>query len=222
VAKPTVVLFDIDGTLISCGGAGRRSIRAALEGSGIDVAHSDFEFGGMTDRAIARRVMETAGREVRPEDVDQLLELYLERLEDEVAASPGYRVLPGVQQVLDSLHERHLAVGLGTGNVERGARIKLRRAALDTRFEFGGFGCDDEDRAALLETGARRGAARLGVDRAHVRIVVVGDTPKDVLAAHAIGAECIAVATGSFDVTALHACSPKRVLADLSEGLPLS
>jgi phosphoglycolate phosphatase-like HAD superfamily hydrolase len=111
----------------------------------------------------------------------------------------------------------HAAVGLGTGNVREGARIKLSRAGLFERFSFGGFGCDAEDRAELLRIGAQRGAAQLSLPLSDCRVVVIGDTPKDIAAANAIGAECIAVGTGSFDVHALRSHGPRYVFAHLLE-----
>jgi phosphoglycolate phosphatase-like HAD superfamily hydrolase len=127
-------------------------------------------------------------------------------------------VLPGVLELLDALEgSRGVALGLGTGNIEAGARIKLTPARLSERFAFGGFGCDAEDRAELLEAGARRGAAALGAARARCRVVIIGDTPLDVAAAHAIGAECLAVATGNFDVDALQGA--ERVVERLDVSL---
>lgn len=217
--RATIILFDVDGTLIDCGGAGRRAIEAAFRevcGRG-DVC--DFPFGGGTDRAIARRGLANAG--VTPDEarIDAVLASYLRHLGPAIARSEGYAVLPGVAELLDALEGRaSLAVGLGTGNVEIGAREKLRPAGLDARFTFGGFGCDHEERARLLEAGATRGAARLGAAREECRVVIVGDTPKDVEAAHAIGAECVAVATGRHDVARLREAGAEAAFDDLRAG----
>ena len=159
--RPTVVLFDIDGTLLTCGGAGR----AAMERAFVDVLGRsdtlDFPFGGMTDRAIARAGL-TPGGAVTEAKIDALIARYLLHLEEGVPRAERYRVLDGVSAVLDLLAPlAHVAVGLGTGNVEAGARIKLTRGALWGRFAFGGFGCDSEDRAELLACGARRGTERV-------------------------------------------------------------
>jgi phosphoglycolate phosphatase-like HAD superfamily hydrolase len=107
-------------------------------------------------------------------------------------------------------------VGLGTGNIERGARIKLERVDLNPRFGFGGFGCDAEDRGELLRIGAERGAARLGVARAACRVVVIGDTPLDIAGARAIGAEAFAVATGAADPATLSAAQPDHLFESLA------
>lgn len=218
--RPRVLLFDIDGTLVDCGGAGRRAME---RGFADRVGRSDvldFGFGGMTDRAIARQGLRAAGLEPAQGDIDALVERYLVHLEVELARAEGFRVLAGVTAMLDSLDasaaRAEVAVGLGTGNVAAGAELKLARGGLSRRFGFGGYGCDAEDRAALLRQGAERGAARLGRALDAVEIVVVGDTPRDVHAGQAIGARVLAVSTGRFDAAALRAAGADEVLASLA------
>ncbi len=215
---PTVVLFDIDGTLVSCGGAGKRAMQTAfrkLHGRD-DVL--DFPFGGLTDRAIVRSGLRALSADDGPESVARLIDCYLVHLRLQLPAASEYRVLPGVEPLLDALATLgDLALGLGTGNVEAGAREKLAHGGLWERFEFGGFGCDDEDRARLLAAGARRGAKRLGVEQRACRVVVIGDTPRDVAAAQAIGAECVAVTTGSYAQAELRDAGADSVLRDLTE-----
>ena len=212
----TVLLFDVDGTLITCGGAGRRAMEGAFEEVTGRADVCAFSFGGNTDRAIARQGLRNAGREPSDADIDAFLERYLARLPSEIARGDGYRVLPGVVEVLDALIDREgIAVGLGTGNVERGAREKLRPGGIEGRFAFGGFGCDHEDRGRLLEAGAARGSARLGAARDGCRVVVIGDTPRDVEAARAIGAETLIVRTGWSTLEDLRAAGPDRLVDDL-------
>lgn len=197
--RPTVLLFDIDGTLISTGGAGRRAIdRAFEEHVGRADACSRFSFSGMTDRAIIRLGLEAVGEAVDDARIDALIASYLAALTDEVTRTPPekYRVHAGMREAVQAGLERGMAVGLGTGNVREGARIKLERVGLFSSFNFGGFGDDHELRPELIRRGAERGLAQLGV--AQARVVVIGDTPKDVDAARAIGAESLAVATGGF------------------------
>jgi phosphoglycolate phosphatase-like HAD superfamily hydrolase len=199
VPRPTIALFDIDGTLVSCGGAGR----AAMERAFADLlGRSDvggFPYGGMTDRAIVRAATRAAGRHDDDETLDALLGRYVGHLETELGSTHPFRVLDGVLALLDALTgHAHVAVGLGTGNLEIGARLKLSRGALWDRFGFGGYGSDHEDRGRLLAVGAARGAAKLGVHVGAARVVVIGDTPRDVHAGRAIGADVIAVATGGF------------------------
>ncbi len=216
---PTVVLFDIDGTLLLTGGAGRRAMEGAfVDVTGRDDACAQLSFAGMTDRAIARHGLVTVGREPTAEAIDALLEAYLVRLAREVPTSQGYAVMPGVLGVLAWLEGvERVAIGLGTGNLELGAKTKLARGELWHRFGFGGFGSDHEDRAELLRIGAARGAQRLGVAVEACRVIVVGDTPKDVAAARAIGATCIAVATGSYSREDLATSGAHHAFATLED-----
>ena len=217
-ARPTVYLFDIDGTLLATGGAGRQAIDAAFrELWGRPDACAHFSFAGMTDRAIARLGLLAIGESVTDERIDQLIAAYLHNLEAAVAGSRDYRILPGVHQILAAVRERALgAVGLGTGNVQRGAAIKLARGALGAYFDFGGYGCDHEERAELLRIGAERGAGRLGQPRSACRVVVIGDTLRDVSAALAIGAECIGVGTGGTALEELSRAGAVAVFPDLT------
>ena len=124
----------------------------------------------------------------------------------------------GVEALLDVVAEvTGVAVGLGTGNIEAGAWAKLDAVGLRGRFGFGGFGSDAEDRAALLRVGATRGAASLGAGIDECRVVVIGDTPRDLAAANAIGAECVLVATGTFTTAALRAARAPTVFETLAE-----
>ncbi len=142
---------------------------------------------------------------------------YLAILAEELVASRAV-VHAGIEAALDAAVIAGAAVGLGTGNVRAGARLKLARVGLHERFAFGGFGCDHEARDALLRVGAERGASALGAPLDACRVVVVGDTPKDVAAARAIGAECLAVATGSFSTDALAACGATWAFRDSGPG----
>lgn len=224
MARPTVALFDIDGTLIVTGGTGRRSVnRAFLKMYGRADACDSFGFDGMTDRLIARMGLEAIGVEATPEAIDAWLAEYLLALNDEVSRADGaaFRLLPGMQDAITAAQEAAMAVGLGTGNVRQGARIKLERVGVHHHFRFGGFGCDAEARPEVIRLGAERGAQQLGVPLAECRVVVIGDTPRDVHAAEAIGAECIGVATGRYSVAELQAAGAAYVFADFSGAEPL-
>jgi phosphoglycolate phosphatase-like HAD superfamily hydrolase len=216
-ARATILLFDIDGTLLLTGGAGRRSFeRAFQEVTGRPDALSGFSFGGMTDRGIARAGLTALGREADDALVEQLFERYLAALADELVTS-NYTIMPGVRDVLSSLSSLPgVAVGLGTGNLRRGAEAKLRRGELWDLFGFGGFGCDHEERSELLRRGAERGAASLDCTLSECRVVVVGDTVRDVTAAQAIGAICIGVETGGVTRDALSAAGAHAVYKDLT------
>jgi phosphoglycolate phosphatase-like HAD superfamily hydrolase len=217
--RQTVLLFDIDGTLITTGGVGRRAIeRAFLERYQRDDA-TRFPFDGMTDRLIARLGLEALGLEATAEAIAEILEFYVERLAEEVARADltKYRLHAGIAEALAAAEARGHGVGLGTGNVREGARIKLERVGVHERFAFGGFGSDSEDRVELIRQGAERGAAHLGAPLAECRVVVIGDTPKDVAAARGIGAESIGVGTGSYRAEALLACGASYAFESLAE-----
>ncbi len=217
--KPTVLLFDIDGTLITTGGVGRNALVRALAPFGASEGAS-FSFAGMTDRGIIRQGLLNSGKQVDEALIDEVMVGYLEGLETEVAEADAqsFRVHAGVHQVLDAVSGKAgVAVGLGTGNVEVGARIKLRRVALSRRFGFGGFGCDAEDRAELIAAGARRGAELLECTTDACRVVIIGDTPRDIAAANAIDAECAAVATGSISREELARHQPTFLFDDLTD-----
>jgi phosphoglycolate phosphatase-like HAD superfamily hydrolase len=173
----------------------------------------------MTDRAIVRTGMRAIGVEPTVALIDQVLVDYLLVLADEVAAAPDatYRVHAGMAETVDRARSRRdVAVGLGTGNIREGARIKLERVGIYDRFPFGGFGCDAEDRIALIRRGAERGAALLGAPLDECRVVIIGDTPKDVAAAQAIGAESVGVGTGSFTAEQLVGVGATAAFPDLA------
>jgi phosphoglycolate phosphatase-like HAD superfamily hydrolase len=224
--RPTVLLFDIDGTLVTTGGAGRRSMERAfrhLHGRG-DACDS-FSMSGMTDRAIVRKALGLIGVEATEPAIDAVIDSYIAHLAEEVRKVDDYkyRVHPGMREAVLAARAREgFAVGLGTGNVRRGAQVKLERVAIYDQFSFGGFGCDFEDRVELIRHGARAGAAQLGAPVEACRVVVIGDTPKDVHAAKGIGAECIGVGTGNFSAEALLAAGADFAFADFSAREALS
>jgi phosphoglycolate phosphatase-like HAD superfamily hydrolase len=207
MSRPTVLLFDIDGTLVTTGGAGRRALELAFGRlHGREDALRHFPLDGMTDRSIVREGLRHLGVECTAGAIDGVLGLYVRCLEEAVAAVPDgrYRVHPGMEAAILAAHQRGMAVGLGTGNIREGARVKLERVGLFRHFAFGGFGDDHELRPELIRAGALRGARALGHAALEaVRVVVIGDTPKDVAAAVAIGAESVGVGTGSFRPQAL-------------------
>ncbi len=212
----TVVLFDIDGTLLDAHGAGRRAMEAgfaAVTGHAGGLAR--VRFAGMTDPSIVRAGLAAAGVPADDGVIAHVIERYLAALPQELSSRPP-RVLPGVVERLAQADRPGVAVGVGTGNVEAGARAKLRAAGLEHRFSFGGFGSDHELRADLLRIGAQRGAEHLGRSIHDCQVVVVGDTPRDVEAATTIGANCLAVATSYYDESALRQAGASDVVADLS------
>lgn len=196
----TLMIFDVDGTLVSTGGAGRRAIChgvAEVVGCGVEEVDPGFSFAGMTDRAILRRALVECGHVVDEACIDAGIRAYVEALPEAVTESTHYRVFDGVDSLLERLAgEPGVVLGLGTGNARRGAQIKLERAGLNRFFEFGGFGGEVEDRSEVIRLAIERGARRRGEAISNCRAIVVGDTPADVAAARANGAKCLAVATG--------------------------
>lgn len=201
-----MLLFDIDGTLVTTGGVGRRALERAFERRyGRNDACASFRLDGMTDRRIVRQGLAALGVEPSEPLIDSILATYVDVLREELAAADmtRYRLHAGMREAVEAARGLGMAVGLGTGNIRDGARLKLERVGFFAPFEFGGFGCDHEERQELIRRGAERGAARLGRELEECRVVVIGDTPKDVAAAQGIGAECVGVGTGSFSAEQL-------------------
>jgi phosphoglycolate phosphatase len=216
---PTVLLFDIDGTLITTGGAGRRSLeKAFIALHQRDDAMASFRLDGMTDKAIIRMGLEAIGVPVSPAMIEAVLVKYLECLSAEVqqADAAVYRIHRGMQEAVAAGRKLGAAIGLGTGNVKDGAKIKLQRVGLFQAFDFGGFGDDHELRPEIIRRGAQRGVKQLRVPWSEARVVVIGDTPKDVAAAQAIGAQCMGVGTGHFTAEQLREAGADWAFDDLS------
>jgi phosphoglycolate phosphatase-like HAD superfamily hydrolase len=219
VKRPTVLLFDIDGTLVTTGGAGRRAFERAFQRLHERAdACAELRFDGNTDRGAARFGLEAIGVGATEPAIDALLEMYVAELFVELARTDptSCRVYPGVAQVLSAVLESGAAVGLGTGNIREGARLKLQHFDLYRHFSFGGFGGDHELRVEIIRRGAERGAARLGKPLRQCRVVVIGDTPKDVNAARGIGAEALGVGTGSYSASELRAHGATWAFDDLT------
>jgi phosphoglycolate phosphatase len=209
-----IVLFDVDGTLIDTGGAGGRSwSHAFVESFGVVGDIRRFSEVGMTDPVVARRTFRgTLGREPTSDEVIRLMMHYVLRLPVEVATSPGYRVMPGVEALLGRLVDADTLLGLVTGNIEGAAHIKLSRAGLGRFFLFGGYGSDSSVRSDLTTAAIARAEALHGHDVDPADVMVVGDTPRDVEAAHGAGAVAVGVATGEFTVDELAEAGADHVL----------
>ena len=217
----SVTLFDVDGTLVHAAGAGRRSIeRALVERCGpLDGRLGPLRLDGSTDRLIVRDALGLLGHPFDEATCDAILGRYLEHLAVEIS-TPGYRVLPGVSAALEALRARDALVGLCTGNVSGGARLKLARGGLDRYFAFEGegvygFAADGEARERIVEAALQRASARLGRRLDPGEALVVGDTPRDVAAARHAGCPVLAVATGSYRAAELAACGADHVVESL-------
>ncbi len=210
----TIALFDIDGTLINSGGAGRRAMDQALRELGCSGAA--FSMAGMTDRAIARRALQEGGCPDSDAAINAVLDRYLAVLRGTLGAQ--VRVLAGVTQLIQQLRLcSQLRLGLGTGNVAAGAQLKLATTGLWPFFDFGGFGCDAELRAPLLRVAAERGALQAGLPLAACRVLVVGDTVHDIAAARANDFECLAVASGGSSRDSLAQHQPQLLVDSLED-----
>jgi phosphoglycolate phosphatase len=217
-----LLLFDIDQTLINTGGAGLRALdRACSKLFGLDKAMAGISPHGKTDPAIVREIFRTklASQNPTPNDIGSVLEGYVFFLRDEVRDSAAYRVLPGIIPLLQKMSKRDdVMLGLATGNIEAGARIKLERAGLNEYFNFGGFGSDAEDRTALVQRAAEKAADKNGSAVPPADIFVIGDTPLDIDAGKRCGFQTVGVATGSYSVEQLLESGATMAVADLAEG----
>lgn len=219
-----LVLFDIDGTLILTGGAGMRAFYRALRDTfDIDVKNPVLRPDGKTDPLIAEELLAGFGLENQWCDKtrEALFSVYLNHLEDEMrrAKSEGMiRILPGVVDLLETVSSQpDFCVGLVTGNLEKGAHIKLGWAGLSKYFRFGGYGSDSENRTELIRLGIQRGA-QIAAPAPVDGVYVVGDTPLDINHGQAAGAKVIAVASSRYDLNELGFHDPDLLLPNL---LPL-
>jgi len=215
-----LLLFDLDWTLIYTGGAGLRALNRSFETLfQIPEAMKKVSPDGKTDPAICREMIRVhLNREPAEGEIAKLCRGYLDQLAVEIPGSPGYRILPGIPVLLEKLSTLDgILMGLGTGNLEEGAKIKLAPAGLMKYFRFGGFGSDAEERPVVLRTGAKRGEALLGKAMAPRDVIVIGDNIRDVQAGKAIGATTVAVATGPMTFDELAATEPDHIFHDLSD-----
>jgi phosphoglycolate phosphatase len=219
---PALVLFDIDGTLITSGGAGARSWRYAFEHlHGIPANIGSHSEAGETDPVVARKTFEGAiGREPTERELAAIFAAYLRQLSHEVATSRGYRVLEGAVEVLTRLSDAGIMLGIVSGAMEGAARVKLGRADLNRFFLFGGYGTDSPDRTRLTTAAIDRASMLHDHPVDPARVYVVGDTPLDVAAAKAAGAVAVAVASGKYSVDALRAVGADHVLSSLASRFP--
>ena len=218
--RTTLILFDIDGTLLFSGGAGSRALTRTFEELfGVPNGFNGISVAGSTDPIILGQALMRAKLTVSSTMHQQFRERYCDLLEEEIIY-PGPRkgLMPGVHTLLVEL-ARHPEVccALLTGNFARAARIKLEHFDLWSFFSCGAYGDDATERDQLGPVAIKR-ARQLGANvGTSSQVLVVGDTPADVQCAKAVGARSVAVATGGFDQAALHACSASAVLADLSD-----
>ncbi|HWR58816.1 MAG TPA: HAD hydrolase-like protein [Thermodesulfovibrionales bacterium] len=211
------VLFDIDGTLMDSGGAGTRSMDLAFEEVfSIERAFKGISMAGKTDIQIMKEGMIRHGLDSDNGNLGPLCDAYIRCLRTEIKNSKKH-LKPGIQdsiRILSGMDDTYL--GLLTGNVEAGARIKLGAFSLNDYFPLGAFGDDDEDRNRLLPFAVGRFSALYKKDIAYADCVVIGDTPRDVECAKIHGAYAVAVATGPYSYDSLLQSGADMVLRDIS------
>lgn len=217
-SEPWLLLFDIDGTLVDTGGKGM----AALRKTAIEVFGGDgppLDLAGSTDLGILESLYIHFEVDATDEQTHRFFDAYHRHLETSLEASPAEgRVLDGVIELLEKLaHTEHAQLALLTGNTSLGAEIKLRHYGLSQHFKFGAYGSDRADRNLLGHIALERALAFTGLKYDPKHTLVIGDTPKDIACAHAMGARCLAVATGRFTAAELEDAGADWVLGSLRE-----
>ena len=216
-----LLLFDVDGTLLSAPGAGRRALKTALlRVYGTAGAIEQYDLRGKTDQRIVFDLLEASGlpREAVRERLDDVFETYARGLAEEIGDGRGVVTLPGVAELIRRLDETDgVLLGLLTGNIEEGARIKLGPTGLWPYFPVGAFGSDDADRRRLPSLAARRAHALVGHPFRPEEVLVIGDTPLDIECARAFGATAVAVATGNYPRGELLSARPDLFFDDLGD-----
>ncbi len=219
--KLEAILFDIDGTLVTTGGASDRAWRHAVR----DFYEVDFDVGhktgkGVPDPEVGREVLcGVLGREPTGRELLRLMRRRMKYLPGEVESSPGFEVKPGIPEILERLTDEGVLLGLTTGNVEPAAHAKLARAELNHYFSFGGYGSDASERTELTRRAIERARRLVGEPLPNDAIMSVGDTPRDVEAGHGAGIRVTGVATGKYSVEQLQGAGADWAVPTLEHGL---
>ena len=213
-----LLLFDIDGTLITSGGAGEGALMDAVKQRfGIEEDLEGITIAGATDALIARMILEKNALATSAENITALLDAYLSFLGNRLSRHSGC-VLPGIVSLLDRLRlRRDCVLGLLTGNLVRGAEIKLSHYGVWDYFEFGAFADDHHDRNELPKFACARALETHGEEFPPERVFVIGDTPRDIECGKAIGARTVAIATGNYSRAQLSDHNPDFLFDDLSD-----
>ncbi len=216
-----LLLFDIDGTLVNTGGAGSRAMTKAFsEVCGVSDAFQSFSMAGMTDPLILEKavaVAEAQGMKLSCNHED-VYSAYIEYLREELqSGNRPYRVLPGVTALLEELKDcKEVSLGLATGNIAEGARVKLEYGKISHYFGFGGYGSDHGNRTHVVKQAVRRGSEYVSPATVS-RSVVIGDTPRDIIHAKEAGAAVIAVASGFHSRETLADYAPDLLLDSMED-----
>ncbi len=213
-----LLLWDIDGTLMLGDRAGERALVVAMRNVfGVEGNLATVEVAGRTDRLIADDLLRAHGIEPTPKTIHDFLEGYVAALPLELGRGRP-RLLPGILQILATVAARpDLAQGLLTGNLSRGAHVKLSHFDVWRYFPFGAFAEDAVQRNELGPHALRRAGAHHATEFDPHHTFIIGDTPHDVACGQAVGAATIAVATGRYTMQELAACGPTLALPDLND-----
>ncbi len=215
-----LILFDIDGTLLISDGAGTRAANRAFEAiHGVANVMEGIDAAGKTDPLILEEMYRNGlERSYTSIEAEELYALYVGYLEEEVAKSREFTVMPGVRPLLGLLGDKQdVVMGVATGNIERGAMIKLGHCGLDRHFKLGGYGSDSAIRQELILIAIERAKCHLQYNKEFQKVFVIGDTPHDISHGKAAGAITIAVATGSYTAKQLDEHEPDYLFDDLSK-----
>ena len=217
--KSKVFLFDIDGTLIDTRGAGLAALNEATQAV-FGQPGPPLDLAGATDLGILEHLHEHFETEFTPEKAEQYFEIYISRLRWNLTQG-NYRAatLDGAEEMISTLAGRSEVMGLLTGNTQMGAHVKMRHFKLDGHFPFGAYGSDHADRNELGAIALKRANQHAGENFAPGEVLVIGDTPKDISCAKALGAKCLAVATGKFSADDLKLSGADHVVESLTHAL---
>jgi phosphoglycolate phosphatase len=213
-----IIFFDIDGTLLSSGGAGHKAMEGALvEEFRISMPFDGVLTAGRTDFGIVTELFDRYGIDHTDRERSRFRQAYLNHLPECLQSVSGL-VLPGIPSLLHQLARRNdVKLALLTGNYSEGAWIKLQHFELDHYFDFGGFGDIHEDRNSVAESAHTTAEAVLNRSIPGRQCCVVGDTPADITCARSIGASVVAVATGIYDTAELSAHEPDHLFTDFND-----
>ena len=215
-----LVLFDIDGTIMNTDSGGASSCQETLqEIFNRPVSLDDYMMSGKTDTQIVLELMEREGvdRDVTTENLDAIYDGYIDRLNREVAVWDP-EICPGIPVLVESLSQMdEVLLGLLTGNIKRGAEVKLNQIGLWSYFKTGAFGDRAPERKLLPGIAQKVAEEQIGKRFEKKDIVIIGDTPNDILCGRDLNVKAIAVATGSYDVETLGSYDPDYLFEDLSD-----
>jgi phosphoglycolate phosphatase-like HAD superfamily hydrolase len=221
MAADRLVLFDIDGTLMGAAGAGRRALKRALEEVYGPLTHlEDWVFAGKTDPQIIHELLTHAGEapEAIASRLPTLLDTYLQYLPADMDATTAAHLKPGIPPLLEALAGRPgVVLGLLTGNLERGARVKLARFGIEHYFKLGAYGSDSAIRRELPPIAVERALGLTGRRFSGKEIVIIGDTEHDILCGEALGVRAIGVATGQYSLDELQPYGADHLFEDLAD-----